>query len=291
MLCKNALVVDDSLTARTVLKHQLNEFDVIVESACDGSHALELLRNLTPDVIFLDHIMPGLNGFEVLQQLKKNQSTRGIPVVMYTSQAAPQYTSEAKSLGAIGVIPKAVSTEQLMLVLDKAELYQLEAVNADQHTLSEKTDATLSSQPIPAPLQDEALQEESAEPLKTSAGAAKEPIKITEDDIRKEAAQRLTNQPNPPAKTFSLGGALAASILVLLVIAQGYMLVKDRQQQQVIASLHQQVLQQEQLLLDTQETLASEQKRIETEHRELTEATWRQVQFVVDILLDQIEQG
>ena len=55
MLGKNALVVDDSLTARTVLKHRLNQFDVILESAADGSLALELLRDHTPDVIFLDH--------------------------------------------------------------------------------------------------------------------------------------------------------------------------------------------------------------------------------------------
>lgn len=132
MYGKNALVVDDSATARTVLKHQLNRFDIVVESASDGSHALEILRSHTPDVIFLDHIMPGLDGFQVLQRLKKNQFTKGIPVVMYTSQAAPEYTRQAKSLGAIAVISKKVTDEQLMEALDKAELYHLRAVNSDQ---------------------------------------------------------------------------------------------------------------------------------------------------------------
>ncbi|MEH6592718.1 MAG: response regulator [Halioglobus sp.] len=289
MLCKNALVIDDSLTARTILKHQLNAFDVIVESACDGSHALDLLRNLTPDVIFLDHIMPGLDGFEVLQQLKKNQSTRGIPVVMYTSQAAPQYTTEAKLLGAIGVIPKAVSSEQLMQVLDKAELYQLEAVNADQHTADEEIDSTFryhNAQPLTAPPKNNTTEE--AFPANRTARG---PIKITEHDIRKEAAQSLINHPTQPAKNFSLRDALTASILALVVATQGYMMIKDRDQQRVISSLYQQVKQQEHLLLKTQEKQVSEQQRMETEHRELTETTWRQVQFVVDILLDQIEQG
>ncbi len=93
-MCRNALVVDDSLTARTVLKHQLNQLDVIVESACDGSRALELLKNHTPDVIFLDHIMPGLDGFEVLEQLKINWWTRSIPVVMYIHR--PHHNTPAK---------------------------------------------------------------------------------------------------------------------------------------------------------------------------------------------------
>ena len=82
MLSRLALIVDDSKTATAVLKHQLNQFDVMVESASDGNLALEMLRDHQPDVIFLDHIMPGLDGFEVLQLLKNNHATRGIPVII-----------------------------------------------------------------------------------------------------------------------------------------------------------------------------------------------------------------
>ncbi len=124
MLDKSALIIDDSATARTMLKLKLDKFDVMVESAIDGFEALHLLQTHQPDVIFLDHIMPGMDGFQVLEQLKSNPVTQAIPVVMYTSQSAPKYTIEAMALGAVGVMPKQVSNDLLSQMLDRAERYQ-----------------------------------------------------------------------------------------------------------------------------------------------------------------------
>ena len=65
---------------------------------------------------------------------------------------------------------------------------------------------------------------------------------------------------------------------------------ESQQQKAVIADLHQQVEAQEEQLRATRQQMASEQAQIASDQRELTEATWRQVQFVVDILLDQLKQ-
>ena len=72
-------------------------------------------------------------------------------------------------------------------------------------------------------------------------------------------------------------------LLLFLVLAQGYGIMRDRNQQQIISDLRQQVMMQERQLLETKEQLASEQ-------RHLADATWKQMQFVVDVLLDQLQR-
>jgi CheY-like chemotaxis protein len=121
---KTALIIDDSATARSVLKHQLTKLGLEVLSAESGESALQLLKTDHPDVIFLDHVMPGMDGFEVLESLKNQDSTESIPVIMYTSQAATSYAQKAKSLGALGVLPKQVNAERVRLILDRTKLFK-----------------------------------------------------------------------------------------------------------------------------------------------------------------------
>jgi len=297
MLAKHALIVDDSQTARAVLKHQLNQFDVIVESASDGNHALEMLRDHIPDVIFLDHIMPGLDGFQVLRLLKENQTTRGIPVVMYTSQAATQYTSEAKSLGAIGVIPKKVTNEQLMQVLDRAELYRYKAVNADQHSppgsAGTEAGAVATGQTGPSPVIP--FTRSQSERSGQVESAVDQPAAALAAEVAKEGVASGFQQP-ANAWFASLRGCFATMLLALLVFAQGYGMMRDQQQQQTIVGLQKQFHQQEQQLLLAQEQFQRQEQQLQqtrdqvaAEQRELTQDTWRQFQFVVDILVDQLK--
>jgi CheY-like chemotaxis protein len=283
MLAKLALIVDDSRTARAVLKHQLNQFDLIVESACDGNHALEILRDHIPDVIFLDHIMPGLDGFQVLQLLKDNQTTRNIPVVMYTSQAATQYTSEAKSLGAIGVIPKKVTSEQLVQVLDKAEIYRFKAVNEEHHAPAESANDETGRD-----VRGQALNKPACRSgLSDSHGArdARTPTVALDGNVT-QAGAASGYQQHDPQRSSSSRSWFATILLALLVLAQAYGFSRDRQQHEIILDLRQQLEQlelQEQQLLQTREEVALEQ-------RQLADATWRQVQFVVDVLVAQLKQ-
>ena len=115
----NALVVDDSSTSRMLLTKILRKMDVHCEQASSGEDALSQLTWYHPDFIFLDHLMPGMDGFQTLQTIKNNPETRNIPVIMYTSQHAHKYYEEAHSLGAAGVISKQIDRDKLYLMISR----------------------------------------------------------------------------------------------------------------------------------------------------------------------------
>ncbi len=115
----NALVVDDSATSRLMLTKILNKMDIHCEQSSSGEDALAQLAWFHPDFIFLDHLMPGMDGFETLKMIKKNPETRNIPVIMYTSQHAHKYYEEATALGAAGVISKQIDRDKLYLLLNR----------------------------------------------------------------------------------------------------------------------------------------------------------------------------
>lgn len=89
------------------------------EQACSGEDALSQLAWFHPDYIFLDHLMPGMDGFETLKRIKAEEKTRHVPVIMYTSQHAHNYYEEAHRLGAAGVISKQIDRDKLYLMLDR----------------------------------------------------------------------------------------------------------------------------------------------------------------------------
>ena len=95
--------------------------------ARSGEEALQVAANNPPAMIFLDHLMPGLDGFETLKLLKQQRATADIPVVMYTSQNAAKYVEEAKLLGAVGVITKQVERSDLFELVEKMLLQRADA--------------------------------------------------------------------------------------------------------------------------------------------------------------------
>lgn len=106
MAFKRALVVDDSRSARISLKRLLEEQGLEVVLAESGEEAIGLLGSEPVDVIFMDHTMPGMDGLEALTAIKSNPLTATIPVMMYTTKEGEVYVSQARALGAIGVLPK-----------------------------------------------------------------------------------------------------------------------------------------------------------------------------------------
>lgn len=122
MALKRALVVDDSKVARIALRNQLESYNLQVELAESGEEAIELLKSHMVDVIFMDHIMPGMNGLEAVSLIKSNPATATIPVMMYTSKEGEVYVSEARALGAVGVLPKQVQPGVLFGMLEKLGL-------------------------------------------------------------------------------------------------------------------------------------------------------------------------
>ncbi|SFM48649.1 response regulator [Marinobacter zhejiangensis] len=114
----HALIVDDSSTARIMLSRLLERADLTTSSVASAEEAFPLLAKNSFDIIFLDHLLPGMNGFEALKKLKGQPETKGIPVFMYTSQNAERYRREAKTLGAAGVVGKQIDRAQLLRTLD-----------------------------------------------------------------------------------------------------------------------------------------------------------------------------
>ena len=70
----------------------------------------------------MDHLMPGMDGFQAIQAIKGNPDTAMIPVVMYTSQEGELYVSQARALGAVGVLPKTVKQADVSRVLYQLRL-------------------------------------------------------------------------------------------------------------------------------------------------------------------------
>lgn len=114
----HALIVDDSSTARIILARLLERVDVQTTGVSSAEEAFTRLQHEAFDLIFLDHLLPGMNGFQALEQLKRQSATCDVPVFMYTSQRAERYIDEARARGAAGVIGKQVDRQQLVKTID-----------------------------------------------------------------------------------------------------------------------------------------------------------------------------
>jgi CheY-like chemotaxis protein len=108
MSAKRALIVDDSKSARMFLSRILEKYELDVDTTETRSSPSTTSRHHRPDVIFMDHLMPGMDGFQALQAIKNNPQTATIPIMMYTSQEGELYLGQARALGAVGVLPKQI---------------------------------------------------------------------------------------------------------------------------------------------------------------------------------------
>jgi CheY-like chemotaxis protein len=122
MARKRALVVDDSKSARVILSRMLEKYDIEVDMAESAEQAIEYLKNNRPDAIFMDHLMPGMDGFQAVLAIKGNPLTAMIPIMMYTSQEGELYVGQARALGALGVLPKQVRPVDVSKVLYELHL-------------------------------------------------------------------------------------------------------------------------------------------------------------------------
>ncbi len=122
MARKRALVVDDSKSARVILSRMLEKYDIEVDMAESAEQAIEYLNHNRPDAIFMDHLMPGMDGLQAVQAIKGNPQTATIPIMMYTSQEGELYVGQARALGAMGVLPKQVRPVDVSKVLYELHL-------------------------------------------------------------------------------------------------------------------------------------------------------------------------
>lgn len=114
---KTALVIDDSKSARFAMRKYLESNDYEVLTAESPDEAFQQLQGTAPSVIFLDHIMPGVEGFSVLQKLKSTPGTGDLPVVVCSSNEGASFVEQAIAHGAAAVLQKPPSPEQMAQVL------------------------------------------------------------------------------------------------------------------------------------------------------------------------------
>src|SRR5688572_7708167 len=122
MSSKRALVVDDSKSARAFLSRILERHEITVDAADSAEAAIDYLTRTKPDVIFMDHLMPGMDGFQAVQTIKNNPRTSSIPILMYTSQEGDLYLGQARALGAEGVLPKQIKQADVTRMLFQLQL-------------------------------------------------------------------------------------------------------------------------------------------------------------------------
>jgi len=122
MATRLALVVDDSRTARMTLQRMLEKQGLDVDTLESAQEALHYLVEKVPDVIFMDHMMPGMDGFQAVEAIKNNPATATIPIMMFTSKGGDLYLSQARALGAVGIMPKEVQPAELYRVLNNLGL-------------------------------------------------------------------------------------------------------------------------------------------------------------------------
>jgi putative two-component system response regulator len=105
MSYKTILLVDDDKSNIHILVDAFGgEYKIVV--AMDGESALQILGSETPDLILLDIMMPGLNGFEVLEFLKSSPATVNIPVIFLSSKSGPEDLARGLELGATYFLTK-----------------------------------------------------------------------------------------------------------------------------------------------------------------------------------------
>lgn len=99
---KRILIVDDETSLLEMYQIHLNKFGYQVFIAKDGEEGCNLAKSEKPDVIFLDIVMSGMDGFTALKKLKSDIDTKAIPVLMLTNIDSSADQKEAEKLGCAG---------------------------------------------------------------------------------------------------------------------------------------------------------------------------------------------
>ena len=135
MAARKVLFVEDDEFIRELYKRQLDIGGLFTYAFSNGEDGLKAAQENQYDVILLDIMLPGMNGLDMLRNLKQNEATKNIPVIMLTNLGQDAVIKEGFMLGAIGYLIKASFTpDQIVQEIKKIlEQYTESQTNADRY--------------------------------------------------------------------------------------------------------------------------------------------------------------
>jgi twitching motility two-component system response regulator PilH len=126
----NVLIVDDSTTIRFVMSKMLWESGYHVIEAQNGETGIKMALEHKPDVIFMDVVMPGINGFQATRTLRKHAATKDIPIIIISGNKQAVEMFWVEKIGANDYMEKPFDREELFHRLEKV-LYPRKVSNYD----------------------------------------------------------------------------------------------------------------------------------------------------------------
>ncbi|WP_035716110.1 MULTISPECIES: response regulator [Bradyrhizobium] len=109
-----ALVVDDSPEALRLLTDALDGAGMTVMVALDGAAAMRIIDQITPDIILLDAVMPGIDGFETCRRLKRDAGLANVPVIFMTGLAETEHIVRGLEAGGVDYVTKPIVIEEML---------------------------------------------------------------------------------------------------------------------------------------------------------------------------------
>ncbi len=96
---KNVLIIEDEEIIRGILQKNLSKAGYNVNTAEDGEIGLQKMRENIPDIVLLDIVMPKADGFQVLEEMRKDENISNIPVIVVSNSGQPVEIDKVKSFG------------------------------------------------------------------------------------------------------------------------------------------------------------------------------------------------
>ncbi len=119
-MAKTILIIEDEQTLASLLQHKLSRRGYRSIVAGDGREGLKKIKEIHPDLILLDIIMPEMGGFEVMEAKQKMKEIKDIPVMIISNSGQPVEISQAQKLGAVDWIIKTnFDPEEVMRKVEK----------------------------------------------------------------------------------------------------------------------------------------------------------------------------
>lgn len=143
------LIVDDNDVNRDVLSRRLVRYGYEAETATDGREALAMIRRKDYDLVLLDIMMPEMNGYQVLERIKEDPITRGLPVIVISALDDIDSVVKCIELGAEDYLPKPFNPMMLKArisaSLDKKRLRDREQEHLEEQAISQRIDRELNA--------------------------------------------------------------------------------------------------------------------------------------------------